>query len=205
MKEDGTNKKFWDRVAFVYTRLMSRNDEMYDELASVIESTLHPEMNVLELACGTGQFTHRLYDKVFRWVASDYSTNMIREAKRRTPNINIDYRVIDAKDIDYPDKSFDAVLIANSLHIMPEPEKALGEIARVLRDNGVLIAPTFVYEPGYGKFQIWLMERFGFRAFHKWTAKDYIKFIQSNRYYVSEVKLFDAGPIYECMLIAIKG
>lgn len=35
-------------------------------------------------------------------------------------------------------------MIANALHIMPEPEKALGEIYRVLKDGGYLFAPTFV-------------------------------------------------------------
>ena len=35
------------------------------------------------------------------------------------------------------------VLIANALHVMPEPEKALKEIDRVLKDKGILIAPEF--------------------------------------------------------------
>lgn len=205
MEEDRTNKKFWDKVAFLYTRFMNSHNAMFDELAAMIELKLHPEMKVLELACGTGQLTLRLYDKVFRWLPSDYSPKMVREAEKRSTNLKLDFRVMDATQIDYPDKSFDAVLIANALHIMPEPEKALKEISRVLRDNGVLIAPTFVYEPGYGKFRIWLMEKFGFKTYHKWSAEDYVNFIQDNNFFVSEAKLFEAGPIYECMLIAIKG
>ena len=39
---------------------------------------------------------------------------------------------------------FDAAVISNALHIMPEPEKALAEIRRVLKPGGILIAPTFM-------------------------------------------------------------
>ena len=33
-------------------------------------------------------------------------------------------------------------IVSNALHIVPQPEKALAEICRVLKDDGVLIAPT---------------------------------------------------------------
>lgn len=39
---------------------------------------------------------------------------------------------------------FEVVVISNALHIMPEPQKALKEIDRVLKENGLLIAPTFI-------------------------------------------------------------
>ena len=45
----------------------------------------------------------------------------------------------------YADKSFDVVIVSNALHIVPQPEKALAEIHRILRDDGVLIAPTFTH------------------------------------------------------------
>jgi ubiquinone/menaquinone biosynthesis C-methylase UbiE len=50
--------------------------------------------------------------------------------------------VADATALPYADDSFDAVLIANALHVMPEPEKALREIDRALRLGGILIAPN---------------------------------------------------------------
>ena len=45
----------------------------------------------------------------------------------------------------YADKSFDVVIVSNALHIVPQPEKALQEIKRVLKEDGVLIAPTFTH------------------------------------------------------------
>ncbi|MFQ9418242.1 MAG: class I SAM-dependent methyltransferase [Lachnospiraceae bacterium] len=46
---------------------------------------------------------------------------------------NLIFEVADATDLPYENHSFDVVLIANALHIMPEPEKALKEIERVLK------------------------------------------------------------------------
>lgn len=37
------------------------------------------------------------------------------------------------------------VIVSNALHILPKPEKALTEIRRVLKEDGVLIAPTFTH------------------------------------------------------------
>lgn len=55
------------------------------------------------------------------------------------------HTVQDMFNLPYADKSFDVVIVSNALHIVPEPEKALREIRRVLRDDGVLIAPTFTH------------------------------------------------------------
>ena len=70
------------------------------------------------------------------------------------------------------DEIFDVVVIANALHIMPQPEKALNEIHRVLKKDGILFAPTFVYERGYPKLPIWLMEKAGFKTYHKWQSEE---------------------------------
>ena len=53
------------------------------------------------------------------------------------------------------DGSFDAVIISNALHIIPDPEKTLSEIDRVLRPGGVLIAPNFVEHKGTAVSRIW--------------------------------------------------
>ena len=41
----------------------------------------------------------------------------------------------------YVEESFDVVIVSNALHIVPQPEKALDEIRRVLKDDGVLMRP----------------------------------------------------------------
>lgn len=46
-------------------------------------------------------------------------------------------------------------MIANALHIMPNPDKAISEICRVLKPNGVLFAPTFVRSESR-KYKLWV-------------------------------------------------
>lgn len=68
------------------------------------------------------------------------------------------------------DETEHAVVISNALHIMPEPEKALAEIRRVLKPGGILIAPTFTAAGSLsGRMRIRFMELSGFKVFYKWT------------------------------------
>ena len=76
---------------------------------------------------------------------------------------NISFSVQDATRLTYNSEEFDVVVIANALHIMPEPNKALAEIHRVLKPNGILFAPTFVYEKRYYKTDIFIMKLLGFK------------------------------------------
>ena len=118
---------------------------MYKILSQRIKPLLNENQNVLELACGTGQLTCLLADSVQHWIASDFSEKMIKEAKRRYNGKRVSYEVQDAIKLSYENNMFDVVLISNALHIMPKPNKALDEIRRVLKPEGILIAPTFIY------------------------------------------------------------
>ena len=68
---------------------------------------------------------------------------MILEAKRDNQSAKLHFSVQDMFRLPYAQKSFEVVIVSNALHIVPHPEKALQEIRRVLKDDGVLIAPTF--------------------------------------------------------------
>ena len=92
----------------------------------------------------------------------------------------------DATNLPYAPGTFDAVVISNALHIMPEPEKALAEIRRVLKPGGLLIAPTFTAADSLsGRMRIRLMELSGFKVFHKWTPKEYLDFLKDNGFTVT--------------------
>lgn len=87
----------------------------------------------------------------------------------------------------YADNSFDAVLIANALHIVPDLQKALGEIGRVLRSGGLLIAPNFVEHRGTLSSRIWsgILRIAGVRFEHQWTAAEYLAFLEENGWHVT--------------------
>lgn len=68
----------------------------------------------------------------------------------------------DATDLPYEDESFDAIVIANALHIMPNPEWAIREMKRVLKSDGVIIAPTDTREMTDNKLKLKIMNAVGF-------------------------------------------
>ena len=84
-----------------------------------------------------GLLAKHVADAAKRMVATDYAEGMIREAKKGTFPDNLTFEVADAAALPYADNSFDAVLIANALHVMPDPEAALREIRRVLRPGRI--------------------------------------------------------------------
>ena len=79
MKETGA--AFWQKIARHYPSMMKRSAPLYSEICSRIRPHLSRDMNVLELACGTGQLSVPLSPYVRLWEATDYSPNMIAEAK----------------------------------------------------------------------------------------------------------------------------
>ncbi len=82
------------------------------------------------------------------------------------------------------------MIISNALHIMPEPQKALSEIRRVLKNDGILIAPTFTAAGSIsGRIRIRIMELSGFRVFHKWTPESYLSFLQENGFEIQQSKI----------------
>ena len=136
-------KKTWDLYAPIYERAMRADRKVYAFMYERIPTVIHGK-EVLEIATGPGLLAKHVAGAAKRMIATDYSDGMIREAKKGAIPENLTFKVADATALPYADDSFDAVLIANALHVMPEPEKALREIDRVLRPGGILIAPNFV-------------------------------------------------------------
>ena len=124
---------FWQRMARHYTTVMGRSAPLYREVCSRIRPHLNRDMNVLELACGTGQLSFPLSPYVRLWEATDFSSNMIAEAKRQVASSRLHFSVQDAADLPYAPETFDAVVIANALHILQEPDKVMAENLRPRR------------------------------------------------------------------------
>ena len=196
------NKKFWDRHARLYAPIQERsNRDLFGILVPLCGKYITKETRVLELACGSGQFTLPLARRAGVWEATDYSVPMVEAAKKRNIPGAV-FSVQDATNLPYEDGSFDLVLIANALHVMPQPEKALGEIHRVLKKGGILLAPTFVYEGKYHTFRLKLMEIAGFRPYFKWTSRDLTEVIEKEGFRVLEKQRIPSSPAPECFLAA---
>lgn len=145
---------------------------------------------MLEIATGPGLLAKHVADAAKRMVATDYSEGMINQAKKGKHPANLSFEVADATSLPYGDNSFDAVLIANALHVMPDPEKALSEIDRVLRPGGVLIAPNFVAHRGTFLSRVWscVLKIAGISFEHQWSPEEYQSFLAQNGWKVTYSK-----------------
>ena len=183
----GDNKEFWQRTAKSYGPFMKHSKKLYDAIGERMRPGLTREMNVLELACGSGHLSFRLAGAVRLWEATDFSENMIAEARKQPRSSRLHFSVQDATDLPYAPDSFDAVVISNALHIMPRPELALAEIRRVLKPGGALFAPTFVHGRGAGfRLRARLLALAGFKVYSKWTLGGFERFISEHNFQVRQ-------------------
>jgi len=188
------NKSFWDKWAGRYDRLMSGDRDTYAQIVNRMKRRLNRNMVALELACGTGILSVQLAGSVKLLEATDFSEEMIRQAKQKCHSTRLHFSVQDAAALPYAPETFDAVIISNALHIMPSPEKALAEIRRVLKPDGILLAPTFTAAGSLlGRLKIRVMELSGFRVFHKWTPQAYLDFLRENGFTITDSKVYGGG------------
>lgn len=188
------NKKFWSRWAAKYDRTMSGSRKLYNHILLNMKQTLNRNMTVLELACGTGLLSVKIAPMVKHLEATDFSEEMIAEAKKKTHSSKLHFSVQDATQLPYAPQTFDTVIISNALHIMPNPEAVLENIRRVLKDDGVLIAPTFTAAGSFGgRLRIRIMELSGFKVFHKWTPESYLAFLQENGFEIQKSEAIKDG------------
>ena len=160
MKEHGD---FWDKNAKRYDRFMRKDQAAYSKMYELIRPVVKSQ-TVLELATGTGLIAKHIVSAAKQIEATDASAEMIAEAKRDNQSAKLYFSVQDMFRLPYAPQSFDVVIVSNALHIVPHPEKALAEIRQVLKDDGVLIAPTFTHAENslFGKVKAFFMKLAGF-------------------------------------------
>lgn len=187
-------RNFWDRTAKIYDRFMRRDAAAYDRMYALLRPVVR-DKTVLELAAGTGLIAKHIANAAEYIEVTDASERMIRQAERENHAENLHFSVQDMFCLPYADAAFDVVIVSNALHIVPQPEKSLREIKRVLKDDGVLIAPTFTHAENSfpGKIKAFFMNLAGFPLHSKWTSEEYLKFLQQNNWTVRKSVVLKAS------------
>ena len=187
-------ENFWDRNAKIYNRFMRRDAAAYERMYELLRPVVRRK-TVLELATGTGLIAKNIVRAASHIVATDASEEMIAEAGRDNHSAKLHFSVQDMFCLPYANGSFDVVIGSNSLHIVPQPEKALAEIRRVLKDDGVLIAPTFTHSENSfsGKVRAFFMKLAGFPLHSKWTSEEYLTFLRQNGWTVRKSVVLKAS------------
>ena len=203
------SENFWNRNAKRYDRFMRKDRAAYEKLYELIRPVVKAR-TVLELAAGTGLIAKNIVRAASHIEVTDASEEMITEAKRNNRSAKLHFSVRDMFCLPYADKSFDVVIVSNALHIVPQPEKALAEIRRVLKDDGVLIAPTFTHGNGtlQGRIKLFFMKLAGFPLNSRWSSADYLAFLRQNGWTVRKSAVLKGSfPLTyaECVKPAVKG
>ena len=188
------SQNFWDKNAGRYDRFMRKDAAAYERLYRLLRPVVR-QKTVLELATGTGLIAKHIVRYADHIEATDASQEMIEQAKQGVKSAKLYFSVQDMFHLPYADQSFDVVIVVNALHIVPEPEKALSEIRRVLKDDGVLVAPTFNHADNafFGNVKAFFMKLAGFPLHSKWTSHEYLAFLRENGWTVQKSTVLKAS------------
>ena len=141
---------FTVRSAAGYERLMGRWSRMlarpFIDFAGIADGD-----RVLDVGCGTGSLTFALPEtaEVTEVAAIDYSPVFVEAAQRRNTDPRITIAQGDACAIPFPDARFDRALSLLVLHFVPEADKAIAEMRRVVRPGGVVAAAVWDHFGGH--------------------------------------------------------
>jgi len=97
-------------------------------------------ITLLDVGCGAGLVSRELLKYGFKIYGVDFSSQAIELAKVENPEINFQYSSI--YKLPFPNKKFDVIICLGVFQTVEYPEKALAEMARVLKKDGVLIVRT---------------------------------------------------------------
>ena len=133
----------WDRAAADYESLwQAQLSAVQTKLLDC--ASLKPGERVIDVACGTGLIALRAAQAVApagRVLGVDLSGQMVNTARQRAETSkasNAQFARMDAERLDLPDASFDVALCGLGLMYLPDPERAVREMRRVLRPGGRL-------------------------------------------------------------------
>ena len=176
---------FWDRVAPLYDAFENTvNRASYEGTALAVAQMIGPGDEVLECACGTGAISAAIAPACARLVATDYSDGMLAQARKKlAKRSNVTVEQADITALPYADDSFDVAVAGNVIHLLPDPEQALRELARVVRPGGTIILPTYI-EPLKRKQGMIpaLLARLGVGFERRFTQASYRAFVEGMGY-----------------------
>lgn len=182
---------FWDSFAKKYDKFINKNaSKTYGIIFDNLAIDTSKSENLLEIATGTGIIALRLSNQVSKITAIDISPEMIKIAKEKSLQksiSNIDFRIGDSCNLEFQDKTFDTIIASNVLHLLFEPNLALQEMKRVLKDNGRIIIPTYCHGANLKSHIISrLMGLAGFKARTRWTLTSFRDFVRNNEFQITK-------------------
>jgi ubiquinone/menaquinone biosynthesis C-methylase UbiE len=158
MSNNKAEAKRYDRVAWRYDFLESPMEMMaFSKLRSQMLAGVRGK--VLDVGTGTGK-NLRYYPAGVELVGIDISPKMLAKAKTRAEKLglDVDLQVMDVENLQFPDSTFDFIIVTFVFCSVSDPIKGLRELARVVRDDGTILLLEHVRSENrvLGKIMDWL-------------------------------------------------
>ncbi len=144
-----TYAELWDVVARKYSEQPIADVKNYERKLASTQALMRPDMNVLELGCGTGMTALEHAPHVAHIDAVDASAAMIGIGREKTEEAgvrNISFNQASVEDFSAPESSYDMVLALNLIHLLRDRQAALGKIHGLLKPDGLFIQSTACFE-----------------------------------------------------------
>ena len=138
-------EKYWDKIADKYERRPVPDEEAYKLKLSETRQFLRPEMEVLEIGCGTGTTAINHAPYVHHITAIDISGRMIeiaREKAKFQKIENISFQVMAAESVAVSTKQFDVVMTHSLLHLVQDRFDLIRSFHNLLKPGGYFVSST---------------------------------------------------------------
>ena len=185
---------FWNKISPVYDLFENvYNRKVYKGTGIKVAEFIDKNDSVLECACGTGAITEEIAKKCRQVLATDFAEGMLKRASKKCRKYgNVSFRQEDITDIKSADSSFDKVVAGNVIHLLPEPEKALNELLRVVRPGGKVIIPTYInMARDSSGFAVKFIEKLGAEFKRQFDIDSYKKFFEDKGFKDVEFHVVD--------------
>jgi 2-polyprenyl-3-methyl-5-hydroxy-6-metoxy-1,4-benzoquinol methylase len=127
-------KEFYSTSTPYLNQLKKHDIDVYGKYLSKINYYVPKKSKILDIGCGAGQVANFLASNGYNTIGVDISPLFIKEAQKGKAKFD----VMDATSLEFPTASFEAVVSAESIEHILEPEKMLSEALRVLKPRGII-------------------------------------------------------------------
>ncbi|MDJ0788129.1 MAG: class I SAM-dependent methyltransferase [Myxococcota bacterium] len=141
----GDDAAFWDKIAEEYAASPVKDVASYERTLERTRAHLSPSDEILEVGCGTGSTALRLASDVAHVTATDGSNAMLEIARGKAHEQgvgNVRFAQSMLPDPALEERTYDAVLAFNTLHLVSDLPAVLRNLANALEPGGLLITKT---------------------------------------------------------------
>jgi SAM-dependent methyltransferase len=199
---EGADRNLWEASAQSYDAWIAEAfGDQYAVNWTTLARHMSPSLRVLDVGCGPGTLSLRLARRCQAVWGVDVTPEMIAVAEQKlaAEPANACFQQADACDLPFDDHTFDAVVSVNALQAMDQPDKALGEMRRVLRPGGELLLIAYCYGDSSlsenNSLLDWAVKYGGKTIWHSFTFDQLVGLLEIREFDVVEARRIWEKPV----------